>query len=179
MFKCVGSSSAFKRCRRQGSVEALRLWQKMATQLLANVEEEWVRKIMGVLLDFEGEKAHQTCSFMLQLTSRRGATDFLLKRSSRSQDVLRISREKRTTPSKKECNPRKRPFRNIRKKEVKIFRGRSSDEDLWTTYFQFIQTLERIKGWETKTMRCLFRFNKQKKKKHGKCENKHQENSKN
>ena len=39
MFECVESSFAFDRCLRQGSIE-----QKMATQLLANVEEEWVRK---------------------------------------------------------------------------------------------------------------------------------------
>ena len=34
----------------------------MATQLLANVEEHWTRK-MGVVLDCEGEKAHPICSF--------------------------------------------------------------------------------------------------------------------
>ena len=37
-------SSAFNRCLRQGSVEAPRLWQKMALQILANVEEEWMKK---------------------------------------------------------------------------------------------------------------------------------------
>ena len=46
-----------------GNVEAHRLWQKMATQLLASVDENWTRK-RGVLLDFEREKAHQICSFM-------------------------------------------------------------------------------------------------------------------
>ena len=40
MFECVESSFVFNRCLRQGSVEAPRLWQKMATQILANVEEE-------------------------------------------------------------------------------------------------------------------------------------------
>ena len=70
MFECVESSSAFNRCLRQESVEARPLWQKMATKLLANVEEEWVRKRMGVLLDFEGEKAHQLCSIMWATTSR-------------------------------------------------------------------------------------------------------------
>ena len=49
---------------RQRSVEAPRLWQKMATQTLADVEEEWVNKRMCVLLDFEDERAHQICSFM-------------------------------------------------------------------------------------------------------------------
>ena len=44
MFECVESSFAFNRCLRQGSVEAPRLRQQMATQLLANVEEEWVTK---------------------------------------------------------------------------------------------------------------------------------------
>ena len=61
MFEC---RFAFSRCLRQVSVEAHHLWQEMATQLLANVEEEWGRKRMGVLLDFEGDKAHQICSFM-------------------------------------------------------------------------------------------------------------------
>ena len=64
MFECVESSFAFNRCLRQESVEALRLWQNMATQQLANVEEEWVRKRMGVPWDFEGHKAYQICSFM-------------------------------------------------------------------------------------------------------------------
>ena len=44
MFECVESKFSFARCLRQGSVEAPRLWQKMATQLLAKKEEEWVNK---------------------------------------------------------------------------------------------------------------------------------------
>ena len=43
-FECVESSFAFNRCLRHGSVEAPRLWQKMATQMLANVEEEWMKQ---------------------------------------------------------------------------------------------------------------------------------------
>ena len=43
-FECVESSFAFNRCLRQGSVEAPRLWQKMTTQMLANVEEEWMKQ---------------------------------------------------------------------------------------------------------------------------------------
>ena len=39
-FECVESSFVFNRCLRRGSVEATRLWQKMATQILANVEED-------------------------------------------------------------------------------------------------------------------------------------------
>ena len=50
MFECVESSFAFNRCLRQGSVEAPRLWQK-----IANVEEEWMTKRIGVPLDVEGE----------------------------------------------------------------------------------------------------------------------------
>ena len=46
------------------SVEAPRLWQKMATQILADVEEEWMKKRMGVLLDLEFERTHRICSFM-------------------------------------------------------------------------------------------------------------------
>ena len=44
MLELVESSFAFKRCLRQGSVEAFRLWQKMATRLLANVEEAGKKK---------------------------------------------------------------------------------------------------------------------------------------
>ena len=53
MFGRVESSFALNRCLRQGSVEAPRLWQKMATQILANVEEEWMKQRKGVLMDLE------------------------------------------------------------------------------------------------------------------------------
>ena len=64
MFECVESNFSFKRCLRQGRVEAPRLWQRMATQLLANVEEDGQETNMGVLLDFDGVRTHQTCSFI-------------------------------------------------------------------------------------------------------------------
>ena len=64
MFECVESCFSFNRCLRQGSVEAPRLWHKMATQILANVEEEWMRRRSGILVDLEGEGVHQICSFM-------------------------------------------------------------------------------------------------------------------
>ena len=38
MFECVESSVTFNPCLRQGSVEAPRLWQMMAAQILASVE---------------------------------------------------------------------------------------------------------------------------------------------
>ena len=41
-----------------------RLWQKMATQIWANVEEKWMRKRSGILLDFGWEGIHQIGSFM-------------------------------------------------------------------------------------------------------------------
>ena len=68
MFESVETSFVFNRCRRQGSVEALR-WstvggKKKATQLLANVEEGWIKKRMAIIRDVEGERAHQICSFM-------------------------------------------------------------------------------------------------------------------
>ena len=63
MFECVESKVSFDRCLRRGSVEAPRLRQKMAMQLLAILEENWVRKRMGVLSDLEGQRAHQMCSF--------------------------------------------------------------------------------------------------------------------
>ena len=64
-FECVECSLVFNRCLRQGSAEALRLWQKMATQIWATVEE-WMKKGKGVLLDVEGEggEVHQICGFM-------------------------------------------------------------------------------------------------------------------
>ena len=66
IFECVVSSFAFNRCSRQGSVEAPRLWQKMASQIWANVEEEWMKQRKGVLMGVEGEGGgeHQICSFM-------------------------------------------------------------------------------------------------------------------
>ena len=71
MFECVESNFAFNRCLRQGSVEAPRLLQKMATQILADVEEEWMNKRKGVLMDVDGEGGgeHQICSFMWATTS--------------------------------------------------------------------------------------------------------------
>ena len=53
MFDCVESKFSCNRCLRRGSVEAPRLWQNMATQQLANVEENWARKRMEILLDLE------------------------------------------------------------------------------------------------------------------------------
>ena len=47
IFESVERSFALNRCLRQGSVEAPHLWQKMATQILANVEEEWMKQIKG------------------------------------------------------------------------------------------------------------------------------------
>ena len=66
MSECVESNFAFNRCLRQGSVEAPRLWQKMATQILATVEEEWTKQRRGVLVEVDGEGGgeHQVCSFM-------------------------------------------------------------------------------------------------------------------
>ena len=64
MFECVESSFIFNRCLRQGSMEAPRLWQKMVTLILAKVVEERMRKRSGILLDIEGERVHQICSFM-------------------------------------------------------------------------------------------------------------------
>ena len=63
-FECVERSFNFNRCLRQGSVEAPRLWQMMAAQLLVSVEGTWRQKNMGLLLDFKGEKVHQICSFV-------------------------------------------------------------------------------------------------------------------
>ena len=64
-FECVESSSVFNRCLRQRSVEAPSLWQKMATQIWANVEEDWMKQRKGVLMDIEeGGGERKICSFM-------------------------------------------------------------------------------------------------------------------
>ena len=66
MFEGVESSFAFNRRLRQGSVVAPRMWQKMATQILADVEEEWMKRRTGVPMDIGegGGGEHQICSFM-------------------------------------------------------------------------------------------------------------------
>ena len=48
---------AIARCLRHKSVKDPRLWQKTAMQLMAKVEEEWVRKRVCVLLDLDGQPA--------------------------------------------------------------------------------------------------------------------------
>ena len=64
MFECVESEFVFHPCLRQGSVEAPRLWQKMATQIEAYVEEGWMKKRVGILMYFEDGRAQQICSAM-------------------------------------------------------------------------------------------------------------------
>ena len=62
--ECAESSFIFNKCLRQGSVEAPRLWQKMATQIWANVEEDWMKKRKRCSLGCrEEEGVHQICSF--------------------------------------------------------------------------------------------------------------------
>ena len=63
-FESVESRFSFNGCLRQGSVEAPRLWQKMASQIWATVEEEWMKKRKGVIVDVEGQGVHQICSLM-------------------------------------------------------------------------------------------------------------------
>ena len=58
MFEFVESIFFFSRCLRQGSVEASRLWQKMATQLLANVEQN-----VGILWEFGPAKGTSNLQF--------------------------------------------------------------------------------------------------------------------
>ena len=58
-FESVESRFSFNRCLQQGGVEAPRLWQKMGTQILANVEEEWIKQRKGILLHVEGQGVHQ------------------------------------------------------------------------------------------------------------------------
>ena len=63
-FEQVDTSFTFNRCLRQESIEALKLWQMMAMQLLSEIEKRWKERRMGILLDFEDEEADQICSMM-------------------------------------------------------------------------------------------------------------------
>ena len=63
-YENLDCSFPFTRCIRQGSVEAPRLWLKMAMQVLANVEPIWQKKKMGVNMDTQERGNHQICSFM-------------------------------------------------------------------------------------------------------------------
>ena len=45
-------------------MEAPRLWQKMATHILANVEEEWMKKDAAFSWTSGGEGVHQICGFI-------------------------------------------------------------------------------------------------------------------
>ena len=47
MFECEESMFSFTRCLRQGSDGTPRVWQKMAQQFLANVEEGWTKEKNG------------------------------------------------------------------------------------------------------------------------------------
>ena len=90
-FECVETNFSFNRCLRLGSVEAPRLWQEMATQLLANVEENF-----GVLPDFEGERAHQICSFMWAdnfwiMSHSEGDLDQMLRDLSEEAEKLDVA----------------------------------------------------------------------------------------
>ena len=49
MSEAVESKFSFNRCLRQGVVAAPRLWEKMATQILANVEAKLGKKKNGSL----------------------------------------------------------------------------------------------------------------------------------
>ena len=53
----------FNRCLRQGSIKAPKLWQMIAMEVPSEVEKRW-RESVGVLLDLQDERAHQTCSMM-------------------------------------------------------------------------------------------------------------------
>ena len=61
-FKSVESRFSFNRCATRWKPSVCgRRW---GVRFWPNVEKEWVRKRKGVLLDVEGEGAHQICSFM-------------------------------------------------------------------------------------------------------------------
>ena len=53
-FECVEREFVFHPCLRQGNVEAPRLWQKIGS----------MKKRVGILMDFEDERAQQICSAM-------------------------------------------------------------------------------------------------------------------
>ena len=53
----------FTRCIRQGSVEAPRLWLKMATQISSSVAEDWKKRKMGLHMETFQGGFHQLGSF--------------------------------------------------------------------------------------------------------------------
>ena len=59
-FERVESRFSFNRCLRQRSMEAPRLWQKMASQILANVEEEWMNRRKRSSLEYGRRKSAST-----------------------------------------------------------------------------------------------------------------------
>ena len=71
-------------CAREAS--KLHLRGKMATQLLANVEEEWTKKRMGILMDFEDERAQRICSF-------RWADNFWIMSHSKKKNLEQMLRD--------------------------------------------------------------------------------------
>ena len=57
LFESAESKFSFGRCIRQGSVQGPRLWQKMAMQLLAEVEKERVRILCASFQIWKGENS--------------------------------------------------------------------------------------------------------------------------
>ena len=103
MFECVESKFSFNRCLRRRSVEAPRLWQKMATQLLVNVEGNWVRKRMGVFKKILMDKEHIRCTFMW-------ADNFWIMTHSKShleqmlRDLIQEAEKWDLAPSRQACD---------------------------------------------------------------------------
>ena len=60
----------FNRCLRQENVEAPRLRQKMATQILANVEVEWMSERRGIFFETLKKREH------IKYAALRGPTTF-------------------------------------------------------------------------------------------------------
>ena len=73
----------------------------------------------------------------LSINTMSGCHRFSSEKSSRSWAMLRIGKEKRMTPLKKECTLRTKPFGKIFSyTEVMSSHGRSSVDDWWTTLVQ-------------------------------------------
>ena len=111
MFECVESSFVFNRCLRQGSAEAPHFLQKVATQILATVEEGWIKKRTSrmkghIKYAVQRDPIEAASRWDLVPTLRQDATNFTQRRSSKSWSMPRIGKENRTTPLKNEWNPR-------------------------------------------------------------------------
>ena len=124
---------------------------------------------VGPNLQVSGGQALTLSKRWTTLRSRRGqgSTKYRSRRVSRFLDTPSIRPGGCTTAWMKGCTVQTRPAGEMRSStEAKTYHGESNAEEWWSNEFRFGSEswswrramMDRIKGWETKAMRCLFRF---------------------